>query len=195
MKKTNTALLIKIALLAALAAIVMTFKFPLPFAPPFYTLDFSEVIVLLAGFSLGVIPAIIVEALKILINVLINGTFTMGVGEFANFLMGCALVVPAAYIYHKHHTRKAALIGMLVGSLSITIIGSLLNYFVLLPAYSYFLKLPIDALLSQSPIQVSNVFMLIIIAVVPFNFIKGILSSAIVFVAYKKVSPVLKNKA
>lgn len=193
MKNTRMQLITKMAILATLAAIVMTFKFPVPFAPPFYTIDFSEVIVLLAGFALGIVPAIIVEGLKILLNLLINGTLTMGIGEFANFLIGCSLVVPASYIYHKNKTRKQAVKGLAVGVLSLCISASILNYFVLLPTYAYFFKIPIEALIAQSPVSVDSLIQLILLAVIPFNLLKGISSSLIVFLIYKKVNPLIKK--
>lgn len=193
MKPNYLQLIVKIAFMAAVAAVVMTFKFATPFAPPFYTIDFSEVIVLLAGFALGPVPAIAVEALKILLNLLLNGTATMGIGELANFLMGCSFVVTASIIYHKNKTRKQALIGMGVGVVALCVVASLMNYFVLLPAYAYFFNIPMDALIAQSPITVDNVFTFILIAVVPFNILKGIVSSTAVFLVYKKVTPILKK--
>lgn len=193
MKPNYLQLIVKIAFMAAVAAVVMTFKFATPFAPPFYTIDFSEVIVLLAGFALGPVPAIAVEALKILLNLLLNGTSTMGIGEVANFLMGCSFVVTASVIYHKNKTRKQALIGMGVGVIALCVVASLMNYFVLLPAYAYFFNIPMDALIAQSPITVDNIFTFILIAVVPFNILKGVVSSTAVFLVYKKVTPILKK--
>lgn len=193
MKPNYLQLIVKIAFMAAVAAVVMTFKFATPFAPPFYTIDFSEVIVLLSGFALGPIPAIAVEALKILLNLLLNGTATMGIGEVANFLMGCSFVVTASVIYHKNKTRKQALIGMGVGVIALCVVASLMNYFVLLPAYAYFFNIPMDALIAQSPISVDNIFTFILIAVVPFNILKGVVSSTAVFLVYKKVTPILKK--
>ena len=195
MKPNYLQLIVKIAFMSTVAAVVMTFKFATPFAPPFYTIDFSEVVVLLAGFALGPLSAVAVEALKILLNLLLNGTTTMGIGELANFLMGCSFVVTASFIYHKNKTRKQALIGMVVGVIALCLVASLLNYFVLLPIYAYFFNIPINALLAQSPIEVNNMFTFIIIAVVPFNIVKGGLSSLLVFLVYKKITPILKKGA
>ena len=60
----TTRQLAKIAILSALAFVVMLIEFPLPIAPPFYKLDFSEVIVLMGGFALGPVYAVIIEANK-----------------------------------------------------------------------------------------------------------------------------------
>ncbi|TDW14638.1 riboflavin transporter FmnP [Breznakia blatticola] len=191
-KKLET--LIKVSVLAAIAAVVMLFELSLvPLVPPFFKMDFSEVIVLLGGFALGPGPAIMIEALKNFINFLLDGTTTMGIGEVANFLMGCALVVPASYMYQKNKTKKQAIIGMVVGIISLSVVAMILNYFVLLPAYAYFFKMPIEAFLSQASIPVSSLFTFMLVAVLPFNLIKGTATCLVVFLVYKKVTPILKG--
>ena len=106
--------LAQIAILSAISAIIMLLEFPLWFAPPFYKLDFSEVPILIGSFAMGPISGILMELLKNLLNLILNGTTTNFVGEFANFITGCALVVPAALIYKYKRTFAGAIIGILV---------------------------------------------------------------------------------
>ena len=89
----------RVAVLTAIAAVLMLLEFPLWFAPGFYKLDLSESVILMGGFALGPGAAILIEFLKNLINILLNGTTTAYIGEMANFITGCAFVVPAAVIY------------------------------------------------------------------------------------------------
>lgn len=96
----------KTALLAALAAFLMTLEIPLPFAPSFYQIDLSEVPVLLGGFALGPLAALCIELLKNLLYLLFKGTITAGVGELANFLIGLSLVLPASLFYRKKKAGK-----------------------------------------------------------------------------------------
>lgn len=196
MKNNKVQVLVKVSMMAAIAAILMIFEFTLPFVPPFYELDFSEVIVLLTGFALGPMAAVMCEALKIVLNLLFNGTNTMFVGELANFVIGCAYVLPATMLYHKHKDRKHAIKGMILGTIVLTISSAFINYFVMLPAYSFFMGLPMDTFVSMgnsvNP-AISSIGALIIFAVVPFNLLKGIVTSLLVFFAYKKVSPILKK--
>ena len=92
--------LAQIAMLGAVATVLMLVEFPLPFiAPPFYELDFSEVPILVGAFAMGPLAGVAIEAIKILLNFVINGTITAGVGEFANFILGCAFLLPASLIY------------------------------------------------------------------------------------------------
>jgi riboflavin transporter FmnP len=184
----------KIAILSAIAFVLMLFEFPLPVAPSFYKLDFSEVAVMIGGFALGPIPAVAIEGMKVILNLLFNGTITMGVGEFANFAIGCAMAVPAAAIYHRNKTRKSALIGMLVGTLVMTVTGVVLNYLVLIPAYVSLAHFPMDAIIGMGQAIfpfIKNTFDLVIACVTPFNLIKGVLVSLITILLYKHVSPLL----
>ena len=126
--------LAQIGMLSAIAIVLMLFEIPLPFAPSFYEIDFSEVPVLVGCFAMGPWAGAMIELIKILLNLAINGTMTAGVGEFANFLIGCAFVIPAGIIYRKMHSRKGAIIGMVSGTLIMTILGCFLNAYLLLPA-------------------------------------------------------------
>ena len=132
-QRSNAKVVAKVGVLAAVAAVLMALEFPLWFAPAFYELDFSEVPILLATFSLGPAAGAMTELVKILINLVLRGTDTAGVGEFANFLIGCSLIVPAGIIYKRNKTFKNAIFGLIVGTLTLAVVGALLNYYMLLP--------------------------------------------------------------
>ena len=184
----------KIAILTAISAVIMLFEFPLPFAPSFYELDLSEAVILMGGFAMGPLAAVMMELLKNLLNLLINGTITAGVGEFANFAMGCALVVPAAVIYKYKKTMKGAILALSVGVLSLVVIGAFINYFVMIPAYVALAGFPLDAILSMAkevnPL-VGNLETMIVFAVAPFNLIKGVICSVLNLLLYKRLSKIL----
>ena len=60
---------------------------------------------------MGPMAGVLVELVKILLNLVLTGTQTAGVGEIANFIIGCSFCVPAGLIYRRNITRKSALIG------------------------------------------------------------------------------------
>lgn len=194
---TKVRMMAQMGMLSAIAVVLMLFEIPLPFAPSFYEIDFSEVPVLIGCFTMGPLAGAIIELLKILLNFAINGTATAGVGEVANFLIGCAFVIPAVVIYKKKRTRTGAIIGMVTGTLFMTFIGCFLNAFVLLPTYAKAFGMPIDALVGMGTAVNSHITSLttfVIFAVAPFNLLKGFLVSLIVFLIYKKISPILKAR-
>ena len=193
-KFLNLKNLTKIAILSAISAVIMLFEFPLPFAPSFYELDLSEAVILMGGFAMGPMAAVCMELLKNLLNLVINGTITAGIGELANFAMGCAFVVPASLFYKYHKTLKGAIISLVIGVSSLVVVGCVVNYFVMIPAYVALANFPLEAILGMaSKVNglVSSLETMIIFAVAPFNLVKGILCSVINLVLYKKLSKVL----
>ena len=181
---------------AAIAAVLMFLEFPLPFTPPFYKLDFSEIPVLLETFSLGPVAGVVIEFLKILVKTLIKGTSTAFVGELANFIIGCAFVLPAGLIYKARKTRNGAILGLTVGVLVMTIMGCFINAFVLLPVYAAAFHMPIEELVKMGTAvngNVNNLFTFVMLCVAPFNLIKGVVVSVLTFLIYKRVSRLVKG--
>lgn len=196
--KMKVRMMAQVGMLAAIAVVLMLFEIPLPFAPAFYEIDFSEVPVLVGCFTMGPLAGAAIEFVKILLNLAINGTVTAGVGEFANFLIGCALVIPAGLIYKMKKTRKGAITGMITGTVFMTVVGCFLNAYLLLPTYAKAFGMPIDALVGMGTAinaKITSLSTFVIFAVAPFNLLKGVLVSLIVFLIYKKISPVFKMNA
>ena len=189
--------MVQVGMLSAIATVLRLFEIPLPFAPSFYEIDFSEVPVLIGCFTMGPLAGAAIEMVKILLNFLINGTVTAGVGEIANFLIGCALCVPAGLLYKKQKTRKGALIGMAVGTGMMVIVGCVINAYVLLPVYAKAFQMPLDALIGMGTAVNPNITGLstfVIFAVAPFNLLKGVLVSLIELAIYKKISPIFRMR-
>ncbi len=180
-------------MLGAVGAVLMLFEFPLPFiAPSFYGLDLSEIPVLIGSFSMGPLAGAVIEAVKILVKLVLKPTSTGFVGEFSNVCIGCALVLPAGLIYKFKKTKKGAVIGMIVGTLCMTTVGAVLNAVVMLPFYSNFMPLEsiIEAGAAINP-AISNVWTFVILAVAPFNLIKGALVSVVTALVYKRISVII----
>ena len=196
-EKSKVRTLAQIAMLGAVATVLMLFEFPIPFiAPPFYEMDFSEVPVLVGAFAMGPVAGIAIEAIKILLNFVINGTITAGVVELANFIFGCAFLLPAALIYRKNKTRKNAIIGMAIGTVVMTVAACIINALVLLPAYGAAFGMPVDAFVQMGTSinkAIDSLFTFAVLAVGPFNLIKGIAVSAIVLLIYKRIRVILKG--
>ena len=187
--------LAEVGMLSAAATVIMAFEIPLPFlAPPFYQLDFSEVPALIGGFALGPVAGILIELVKVLLHMMIKGSATAGVGDLANFLIGCSFLVPASLIYRMHKTRRVAIAGMAVGTVSMAIIGCVLNAFVLLPAYTVIM--PMETILEAGKAvnaNIDSVFTFVRITVAPFNLVKGVVVSLVTLVLYKYISRLLKG--
>jgi riboflavin transporter len=183
----------KAGILTAVAVGLMYLEFSLPLVPGFLKFDFSEIAVLLASFSMGPLTGILVELLKNLLHLPV--TATGGVGELANFLYGASFVGTAGWIYRLKKDRAGAFMGLAAGTLALTLIASLVNYYFMIPFYMSLFHIDLEVISGMSKAAgnqlVTDLKSLIIFVFVPFNLFKGIVISAIVALIYKRISPLL----
>ena len=181
-----------IGICAAIATVLHMLDFPLLFlAPEFYKLDFSELPVMLCGFYLGPSAVVICEAVKILLKLLLKGTSTAFVGDFANFAVGCSLVLPAVIIYHLHKSKHSAVIGLVVGTVILTIFGSAFNAIYLLPKFSQLYGLELTSIIamgSKINAGIRDITTFVMLAVAPLNLIKGAAVSILTMLLYKRIA-------
>ena len=181
-----------VGICSALAAVLHMLDFPVPFlAPPFYKLDFSELPVLLCGFYLGPSATVACEGIKIILKLLIKSTSTAFVGDLANFVVGCSFVLPAVIFYHAHKSRHNALIGLIIGTASMAVLGSLFNAVYLVPKFSQLYGLPLDSIIAMGgeiwP-AVTDLSTFAFFCVAPLNVFKGVMVSVPTMLLYKKVA-------
>lgn len=190
----NTKTMVKISVLSVIALILMLLDFPLWFTPTFLKFDISDVPALIGSFALGPMAGVLVQLVKNLLNLLIEGSGTGGVGELANFIVGSIYVYTAGLFYYRDKTFKNAIIGMAAGVLVMTISISLINYYFMIPFYAKLFGLPIDKIVAMGSAvnkYVVDFKTLILYAVVPFNLFKGIIVTLVTLLMYKRVSPLL----
>ena len=183
-----------VAIFSAMAGVLMLVEIPLFFAPGFYKMDLSELPVLICTFYLGPVAGVVAELIKVLIKLLLKGTSTAFVGDFANFAVGCSFVLPASLVYHARPNRKSALWGMLAGTLVMTVFGSTFNAIYLLPKFAELFGMPLDVIVGMGTkvnAAIIDVPTLVLFAVVPFNLLKGLIVSLLTFLLYKRISPLL----
>lgn len=181
------------AILGAVAAVLQLLEFAIPIVPSFIKMDFSDFPALLASFALGPWSGVGVCLIKNLVKLLT--TSSAGVGELSNFLLGCLMVVPAGLIYKRKKTRKAALIGTLIGVVCMTGMSLLTNYYIVYPVYAA-LIMPMDLILQAYQAilpRVTTLWQALLIFNAPFTFVKGMLSVLLTFLTYKSLSPILKS--
>jgi|JMBV01.1.fsa_nt_gb riboflavin transporter FmnP len=188
----NTKTMVKISVLAVISMVLMFFDLSVWFAPSFLKLDIADLPALIGAFAMGPMAGVLVQLVKNLLNLLIEGSMTGGVGELSNFLVGSVLVYVAGIIYYKKRTFKNAVIGLILGVLFMTAFATLSNYFVVFPLYSKLM--PLDKIIEAASLVnrfVVDYKTLILYAVVPFNLLKGTVVSLVTLLIYKKVSPIL----
>ncbi len=189
-----------IGMFAAIATVLMMFEFPLPFAPEFYKLDFSELPILVGTFAFGPAAGVMMEFVKVLLKLLIKGTTTAFVGDLANFVVGCSLILPASVIYSFRKNKRSAIVACVAGTLVLVAFGTTFNAIYLLPAFSELYGMPLDKILAMGMavnplVTEGSIVSFVIACVAPFNLLKGTLISVITLLIYKPLSPILKHNA
>ena len=183
-----------VAIFSCMAGVLMLLEIPLFFAPSFYKMDLSELPILICTFYLGPVAGVISELLKVLIKLMLKGTTTAFVGDFANFAVGCSFVLPASVLYHARPSRRSALLGLIAGTLVMTVFGSAFNAIYLLPKFAQLFGIPLNVIIGMGSAvnsAINSVSTLVLFAVVPFNLLKGLVVSLLTFLLYKRISPIL----
>lgn len=180
--------MVLIGMLSAVATVLMLLNFPIPPFPNFLLVDFSDIPALIGALVLGPLAGILVELIKNIFNYLFVGSATgVPVGQFANFLAGVVFILPTYYLYQKLKTRKGMTFALVTGTLCMAVIMSILNYYVFMPAYTFFLNFP--------AMSTPELRKYIVTGLLPFNIVKGFLMSLVFFLLFIRMQPWLKKQA
>lgn len=191
----STKVLIGMSILAAMSAVLMLFRFPLPFAPSFMDVDFADVPVLIGGFAYGPIAGLGIGILKNVIKLILSGTTTGYIGELSNIIVTSTYVLVSATIYHYMKTRRGATIALILGVLSMTLVATLSNAYLIFPLFERVVKFPISRILSltmEKNSMVNSYWTMMFFAVVPFNLVKAGLNAILTSLLYKSLTKYLK---
>ena len=135
--------------------------------------DPSGIVCLIAGFAYGPAAAAIVSVLGFVPHVFMDPW-----GTLMAVLVALTLSVPAALIYRHVHTRKGAVIGLVVGAL-LALVAAIAGNLVITPIYTGW--------------PVSEVAAIIVPALLPFNLIKFVIHGVVTFLVYKPISNLLNR--
>lgn len=196
-KKITAVTIAKLGVFSALAYVLYWLKFPIAVLfPSFLEINLSDIPALLGGFAMGPVAGAVIVAVKCLLKLPFSSTAC--VGELGDFLIGLAFVLPSSLIYKYNRTKKGALIGMAVGSVSSVAMAVLSNWAILIPFYSkVFGSLSAIANFCSAlypDINEANFYSYYLpYAVVPFNLLRCIIACVLTFLLYKRVSGILNK--
>ncbi|WP_079526860.1 ECF transporter S component [Halobacillus hunanensis] len=177
--------LIILSLFGSISMVLMLLNFPLPMLPQYLKVDFSEVPALVAAILFTPAAGIIVEGLKNTLYLIYTGAADP-VGVVANFLAGVLFIVPVALFYHKFKNVKSLVSGLVTGSVIMAIGMSVLNYFLFLPAYSWFM--------GWETMSAQVKWVTVVGAVLPFNALKGVIVGVLFIPLFIKLKPWIEQK-
>ncbi|MCL2235012.1 MAG: ECF transporter S component [Defluviitaleaceae bacterium] len=168
----NTRTLTILAMMSALAFLLAAFvRFPVIPAVPFLRYDPKDIVIVIAGFMFGPLAALIMTVVVALVQMFT--TSATGVWGFVmNVISGVAFACTAAFIYSKKRTMSGAVIGLVAGTVAMTVIMMLWNYIVTPTIMGWPRERVVDILVT---------------GIMAFNLFNGVVNSAFAMLLYKPV--------
>ncbi|WNS74077.1 ECF transporter S component [Bacillus sp. DTU_2020_1000418_1_SI_GHA_SEK_038] len=181
MKRFSVKALVSIGMLSSISYVLMLLNFPLPPFPQFLMIDFSDIPALIAALVFGPLAGILVELFKNILDYFMTGSATgVPVGHISNFIAGILFVLPTYYVYNKLKTRKGMTFGLVIGTAIMAVMMSILNYFIILPAYTFFLNMP--------AMSAPEMRTMIVTGILPFNIVKGLIITIVFMLIFARMS-------
>jgi riboflavin transporter FmnP len=150
----------------------MVYEFPLLPAAPYLKYDAGDVPAVLGGLLMGPWAGVVVQVLKNALFAISGKNETGLIGLAANFTAGVGLVVPAALIYRRLGGGvRAALVALVAGTISMTALMAMANAWVFFPLWGIR----------------AGVLDLLVRVAIPFNLLKGVLTSLFSLLLYPRV--------
>lgn len=180
MRRKRTEKMVGVAMLAAIGYLLMFLEFPVLPAFAYMKIDFSDIPVMIGAFVYGPLAAVIIAFVRSLLHfITTGGDVSKLIGDLAGFVASVAFVLPIYYVSRQKNNRVRMLISLAVGVISLTVVMTIANYFVITPLYMKVLNFPLDMSLKKY----------ILLSVLPFNLIKGILVSVVFLAVHSKLLP------
>ena len=184
------------AMMGAVSFVLMYFSFSVPVLSPFAEFASSALPELIGGFILGPLGAIEITTVKLILKVIFKGSSSMMTGEVQNFLLSISYVVPAVLYYRSHRTKKGAIVGLVIGSVTSIIVAIVTNIYLIFPVYIKLYGMNWEAIIDMfSAVNpwIKDIPTAIAFSIVPFNVISRTVISFVTILVYKKISVPLKK--
>ncbi|QAT30162.1 ECF transporter S component [Lactiplantibacillus plantarum] len=186
MQHTTLHRLVGIALLGAIAYILMLLEFPILPVAPWMKIDFSDIPILIGLFLFGVGGAFVITIIKLLLHSAIMGFAIYDlIGSFASFLGTAVLILAFALVlrYYRGNPKWRMPVAIVVATIGLVVIESLANLTFVLPFYLQVMGMKLSMSLNT----------VVLVAVIPFNLIKGLLVGNVFWLVYQRLAKWLGN--
>ena len=175
--KPTTRKIVLTGMLSAIAFVFSLLDFHIIPGMEFLSYDPTDIPIMFTGLLFGPVyaffSALIVPVLKFVLGMSHTGPF----GVIMKVIASSSYCIPAAIIYDRTKTRKAALIGLAIGCVCMTVIMIPTNYFIT-PLY---LGCKSEDIVPMLP------------PLALFNLAKSVFNSIVIFFSYKPVVTALRK--
>lgn len=165
------------AMMIAICYVAVLLCKGIPQVSGFLSYEPKDVLIVIVGFLFGPLSSVIVAALTSLLEWLTISD-TGPIGFLMNVIASCAFAVPAAWFYQKDRTQKGAVLGLVIGVLTMAVAMVAWNY-IITPLYMNVSRETVAGMLV-------SVFL-------PFNLVKGGLNAGLTLLLYKPLVGALRK--
>ncbi|WP_153122690.1 ECF transporter S component [Peribacillus tepidiphilus] len=188
MKQGKVRKFVAVGMFSSIAYILMLLNFPFPGFPQFLLVDFSDIPALVAALIFGPVAGVMVEFIKNILDYLMTGSSTgVPIGHIANFTAGVIFILPTYYIFKKLSSKIGMTIALIAGTLTMATLMSILNYFIIFPAYTMFM--------GWEPMSAPDLRQFIATAILPFNIVKGLLITIVFMLLFTRLHGWIEKQA
>ena len=166
-----------LAMFSALAFVMVLISEAIPKVEGFLSYEPKDVIVVIAGLLFGPLAGVIISVVVSFIE-MITISATGPIGFLMNVISTCAFVLPVAWFYKKHKTKKSAVIGLAMSIITMTLAMLLWNY-IITPLYMH--------------VDRDTVAKMLVPVFLPFNLSKGGINAGLTLLLYKPVVTALRS--
>ncbi|WP_353318234.1 ECF transporter S component [Apilactobacillus apinorum] len=177
--------LVQVSVLGGLAYLLTYLSVPLIPIAPYMKLDFGDIPILLATVLISTRSGLIVAVLRALLYFIFTGPSLISLIGVMALLIASITIVLSVTVADKMFEGKKKYIAMIViETLMLTIVMSLLNYFIITPLYISLAGFKLSFSLLDS----------IIYTVAPFNLLKGLFVGIVFVIIYNRSNAWSKYK-
>ncbi|MDD3220308.1 MAG: ECF transporter S component [Lachnospiraceae bacterium] len=148
----------------------------------------------LMTFMMGPVEGFMVAFIKILLKLVVKGTETVFVGELASLIGTASYIFPAAFVYHRKKGKSGAVFAMLAGTVFVSLTSLIGNAYLVFPAFARLYGMSLDTIIAMGTVinkNITDIYSLMIFAILPFNLIKYTILSVVTFFTYKRLKNII----
>lgn len=165
-----------VGMLCAMAIVVnLLIYFPIVPSVSFLKYDPKDIVIVIGGFIYGPVICFIMSAITSVLEIVFRGGTILDI--LMNMISTCTFAVTAAYFYKRNHTKKGAIIGLVLGIIACVASMMIWNYIVD-PIY---FEMPRDAVVAMLP------------AILLFNILKCSMNTGVSIFLYKPIVNILRH--
>lgn len=180
MKKKRIDFVVKVGVFAAIAFVLQVIGSMMSIkVAGFLEVEISDLPAMIISLAIGPFAGVMVEFIKNLLHMTM--TSTGFVGEIANFIINGTFVFVCGMIYKMNRTKKGAIISLSIATVSLVIIGIIVNVYLMLPLFEF-----------TKNMSLVDRYNLALYTMAPFNLVRGTVLSVITIFIYKRISGILK---